>query len=137
MRPLWGGTTMCFWSSRYRLCMGSHYSIRDRSRRNYVWLTAPINCPNINYSSTVHTRKYTPVKYMILSFIAFIRHNLYVQIKQIGTHQNTMFRNIQALFDMSQRSHTFIAYYYTLSNAIRRSTIYSDRFPYSRNYSSN
>jgi len=38
MRPLWGGMTTCFWSSRYRLCMGSHYWIRDRSRRNYVWL---------------------------------------------------------------------------------------------------
>jgi len=59
---------------------------------------------------------------------------IYVQIKQIGTHQNTTFRNIQALLDMSQRSHTFIAYYYALSNAMRRSTIYSDRFPYSSNY---
>jgi len=29
---------------------------------------------------------------------------IYVQIKQIGTHQYTMFRNIQALLDMSQRS---------------------------------
>ena len=59
---------------------------------------------------------------------------IYVQIKQIGIHQNTAFRNIQALLDMSQRSHTFIAYYYTSSNAIRGSTIYSDRFPYSSNY---
>jgi len=57
----------------------------------------------------------------------------YVQIKQTGTHQNTMFRNIQALLDMSQRSHTFIVYYYSLSNTIRRSTIYSDWFPYSSN----
>jgi len=54
---------------------------------------------------------------------------IYVQIKQIGTHQNTTFRNIEALLDMSQGSHTFIAYYCTLSNGIRRSTIYSDRFP--------
>jgi len=38
MRPQWGGITMCFWSSRYCLCMGSHYWIRGRSRRNYVWL---------------------------------------------------------------------------------------------------
>jgi len=38
MRPLWGGITMCFWSSRYHLCMGSHHWIKDRSRRNYVWL---------------------------------------------------------------------------------------------------
>ena len=53
----------------------------------------------------------------------------YVQIKQSGTHQNTKLRNIQALLDMSQRSHTLIAYYYSLSNAIRRSTIYSDWFP--------
>jgi len=97
-------------------------------------VNSPINCPNIKYSSTVHTRKYTPVKYTILSFIAFIRHNIYVQIKQIGTHQNTTFRNIQALLNMSQRSHTFIAYYDTLSNAIWRSIIYSDRFPYSSNY---
>ena len=43
---------------------------------------------------------------------------IYVQIKQTGTHQNTTFRNIQALLDMSQRSHTFIAYYYTLSKEI-------------------
>jgi len=28
---------------------------------------------------------------------------IYVQIKQIGTHQNTTFRNIQALLDMTQR----------------------------------
>jgi len=59
MRPLWGGITMCFWSSRYHSCMGSHYWIRDRSRRNYVWLTALINSPNINYFSTVNTIKYT------------------------------------------------------------------------------
>jgi len=74
------------------------------------------------------------VKHIIFGFIAFIRHNIYFQIKQLGTHQNTTFRNIQALLDMSQRSHTFIAYHYSLSNAIRRSTIYSDRFPYSSNY---
>jgi len=54
-----GDTTMCFWSSRYHLCMGSHYWIKDRSRRNYVWLTASNDCPNINYFSTVHTIKYT------------------------------------------------------------------------------
>jgi len=58
----------------------------------------------------------------------------YVQIKQTGTHQNTTFRNIQALLDMSQRSHTFIAYYYSSSNVIKTSTIYSGRFPYSSNY---
>jgi len=40
----------------------------------------------------------------------------YVQIKQTRTHQNTTFRNIQALLDMSQRSHNFIAYHYSLSN---------------------
>jgi len=57
----------------------------------------------------------------------------YVQIKQTGTHQNTMFRNIQALLDMSQRSHTFIAPHYSFSNAIRRSTIYSVWFLYSSN----
>jgi len=33
----------------------------------------------------------------------------YIQIKQTGTHQSTTFRNIQALLDMSQRSHTFIS----------------------------
>ena len=48
---------------------------------------------------------HTPVKHIILSFIAFIRHDIYVQIKQNGTHQSTMFRNIQALLDMLQRSH--------------------------------
>jgi len=50
---------------------------------------------------------YTPVKHIILSFIAFIHHDIYVQIKQNGTHQSTMFHNIQALPDMSQRSHNF------------------------------
>jgi len=69
--------------------------------------------------------------------MAFIHHNKYVQITQTGTHQYMMFRNIQALLDMSQRSYNFIAYYYTLINAMRRSTIYSDRFPYSSNYSCN
>jgi len=29
-----GDITMCFWSSRYHLCMGSHYWIKDSSRRN-------------------------------------------------------------------------------------------------------
>jgi len=33
-----GDITMCFWSSSYHLCMGSHYWIKDRSRRSYVWL---------------------------------------------------------------------------------------------------
>jgi len=37
---------------------------------------------------------------MILSFIAFIRHNIYVQIKQNGTHQSAMFHDVQALLDM-------------------------------------
>jgi len=50
---------------------------------------------------------YTPVKHIIFGFIAFIYHNKYIQIKQTGTHQNTMFRNIQALLDMSQRSYNF------------------------------
>jgi len=48
---------------------------------------------------------YTPVKHKILSFIAFIRHDIYVEIKQNGTHQSTMFHNIQELLDMLQRSH--------------------------------
>jgi len=48
---------------------------------------------------------YKPVKHIILSFIAFIRHDIYVQIKQNGTHQRTMFRNIQVFLDMLQRSH--------------------------------
>ena len=45
------------------------------------------------------------MKHIILSFIAFIRHDIYVQIKQNGTHQSMMFNNIQALRDMLQRSH--------------------------------
>ena len=48
---------------------------------------------------------YTPVKHEILSFIGFIRHDIYVQIKQNGTHQCMMFHNIQAFLDMSQRSY--------------------------------
>jgi len=47
------------------------------------------------------------MKHIILSFIVFIRHDIYAQIKQSGTHQSTMFRNIQALLDMLQRSHNF------------------------------
>jgi len=45
------------------------------------------------------------VKHIILIFIAFIRHDIYVKIKQNGTHQSMMFNNIQALRDISQRSH--------------------------------
>ena len=48
---------------------------------------------------------HTPVKHIILSFIVFIRHSIYIQIKQNGAHQSTMFHNIQALLDMLQRSH--------------------------------
>jgi len=48
---------------------------------------------------------YTPVKHIILSFIVFIRHNMYVQIKQNDTQQSMMFHNIQGLLDMSQHSH--------------------------------
>jgi len=33
-----GDISMCFWSSRYHLCVGSHYWIKDRSRRSYFWL---------------------------------------------------------------------------------------------------
>jgi len=51
---------------------------------------------------------YTPVKHVILSFIAFIRHDMHVQIKQNSTHQNMMFYNIQLVLDMLQRSHTFV-----------------------------
>jgi len=50
---------------------------------------------------------YILVKHIILSFIAFICHDIYVQIKQNGTHQSTMFHNVQALLDKSQRSHSF------------------------------
>jgi len=39
--------------------------------------------------------------------MAFIRHNIYIQVKRNGTHQSTNFRNIQALLDMLQRSHNF------------------------------
>jgi len=52
-----------------------------------------------------HSRMYTPVKHISLSFIAFIGHDIYVQIKQNGTHQSTMFHNIQALLDVLQHSH--------------------------------
>jgi len=54
----------------------------------------------------------------------------YIRIKQHGTHQGMMFHNIQALLDMSQRSHTLFC---SLGFGIRRSTIYSDRFSYSSN----
>jgi len=33
-----GGIVGCFWFSRCHLCMGSHYWIKNRSRRSYVWL---------------------------------------------------------------------------------------------------
>jgi len=46
-------------------------------------------------------------KHIILNNIAFIRHDIYIQVKQNGTHQNTKFRNIQALLNMLQRSHKF------------------------------
>ena len=45
------------------------------------------------------------MKHIIFGFIAFIHHNKYVQITQTGTHQYTMYHNIQTLLDMSQRSH--------------------------------
>jgi len=45
------------------------------------------------------------VKHIIFGFIAFIHHNKYVQITQTGTHQYTMYNNIQTLLDMSQRSY--------------------------------
>ena len=50
---------------------------------------------------------HTPMKHVILSFIVFICHSIYIQIKQNGTHQRTIFHNIQALLDMLQRSHNF------------------------------
>jgi len=51
-----GDITMCFWSSRYHLCMGSHYWIKDRSRRSYVCLVkSPQWLPESYYFSTVHT----------------------------------------------------------------------------------
>jgi len=49
------------------------------------------------------------VKHIILRFIAFIRHDIYVQIKQNGTHQSMMFNNIQALREISQRSQTLVS----------------------------
>jgi len=56
------------------------------------------------------------VKHIIFGFIAFIHHNKYVQITQTGTHQYTMYHNIQALLDMSQRSHNFHILILHLSN---------------------
>jgi len=50
---------------------------------------------------------HTAVKNIILSFIVFIRHSIYIQIKQNGTHQSMMFHNVQALLDMLQCSHNF------------------------------
>ena len=47
------------------------------------------------------------MKYTILSFVAFICRDIQVQIEQNGTHQSTMFHDMQALLDMLQRSHTF------------------------------
>ena len=45
------------------------------------------------------------MKHVIFGFIVFIHHNTYVQITQTGTHQYTMYHNIQVLLDMSQRSY--------------------------------
>jgi len=42
---------------------------------------------------------------MIFGFIVFIHHSKYVQITQTGTHQYTIYHDIQAILDMSQRSH--------------------------------
>jgi len=69
------------------------------------------------------------VKHIIFGFIDFIHHNKYVQTTQTGTHQYTMYHNIQALLDMSQRSHNSHILILHLSN-LR----YSDRFPYSSNF---
>jgi len=71
------------------------------------------------------------MKHVILSFMAFICHDIYVQIKQKGTRQSTIFHDIQAL-----RHVTALTYFYILilfCFVIRRSTIYSDRFSYSSN----
>jgi len=42
---------------------------------------------------------------MIFGFIVFIHHNKYVQMTQTGTHQCTVYHNIQELLVMSQRSY--------------------------------
>jgi len=48
---------------------------------------------------------HTPKKHIILNLTALIRHDICIQIKQNSAHQIRKFRNIQALLDMSQRSH--------------------------------
>ena len=42
------------------------------------------------------------MKHIIFGFIAFIHHNKYIQMTQTGTHQYTMYHNIQILLEMSQ-----------------------------------
>jgi len=52
---------------------------------------------------------------------------------QTGTHQYTMYHNIQTLLDMSQRSSSPHILILHLIICDKRSTIHSDRFPYSSN----
>jgi len=59
---------------------------------------------------------YTPVKHIIFGFTVFIHRNKYVQITQTGTHQYTMYHNIQALLDMSQCTYNFHILILHLSN---------------------
>ena len=74
------------------------------------------------------------MKHTILGFIALIYHNKYVQITLTGTHQYTMYHSMQVFLDVSQRSYNSHLFILHLSKfAIKRSTIYSDRFPYSSN----
>jgi len=74
------------------------------------------------------------MKHIILGFIAFIHHNKYVQMTITGTHQYTMYHGMQVLLDVSQCSYNSYLLILHLSKfAIKRSTIYSDRFPYSSN----
>ena len=56
------------------------------------------------------------MKHIIFGFVVFIPHNKYVQITQTGTHQYSMYHNIQALLDMSQRSHNSLILILHLSN---------------------
>jgi len=52
---------------------------------------------------------HTSNKLVILNSYSLLFITTYIRIKQHGTHQSMMFHSIQALLDMSQRSHTFIS----------------------------
>jgi len=99
-RPLRGDNAVIRIQKKYVLCMGSHLLNPGPSSQKQIWLTGLLL---FLIPQTNHFNRYTLENCIFITI--FICHELQFQMTQKGTHQSTIFHDVQALLDMSQRSY--------------------------------